>query len=128
MESALGAPRMGETVGEPDVAWLEQAPWQAFTHQLSVLAPLARPASASAVNRVASRRPADVARGFVRAVRRRDWLQAAGAGRWLATLDGVPDTLGLAAGLDFVQLMGGQDPRVALHLRAAGLIRSGQAR
>ncbi|MFJ3698840.1 hypothetical protein ACIPW9_32760 [Streptomyces sp. NPDC090052] len=128
MESALGAPRMGETVGEPDAAWLEQAPWQAFTHQLSVLAPLARPASASAVNRVASRRPADVARGFVRAVRRRDWLQAAGAGRWLATLDGVPDTLGLAAGLDFVQLMGGQDPRVALHLRAAGLIRSGQAR
>ncbi|WP_328317876.1 hypothetical protein [Streptomyces sp. NBC_00388] len=128
MESALAPPRPGGVVTEPDTAWLEQAPWQALTHQLSVLAPLARPASASAVNRVASRRPADVARGFVRAVRRRDWLQAAGAGRWLATLDGVPDTLGLAAGLDFVQLMGGQDPRVALHLRAAGLIRSGPAR
>ncbi|NDZ82431.1 hypothetical protein G3I19_28630 [Streptomyces sp. SID10853] len=128
MELALGAPATGEAPVEPAAAWLEQAPWQAFTHQLSVLAPLARPSSASAVNRVAARRPVDVARGFVRAVRRRDWLQAAGAGRWLATLDGVPDTLGLAAGLDFVQLMGGQDPRVALHLRAAGLIRAGQAR
>ncbi|MYW27865.1 hypothetical protein GT040_00905, partial [Streptomyces sp. SID2119] len=32
---------------EPDAAWLEQAPWQSFTHQLSVLAPLAVPAAPS---------------------------------------------------------------------------------
>ncbi|MGW4178061.1 nuclear transport factor 2 family protein, partial [Streptomyces rubiginosohelvolus] len=30
---------------EPDAAWLEEAPRQAFTHQLSVLAPLAVPAA-----------------------------------------------------------------------------------
>lgn len=120
--------KFGRTGEEPDIAWLEQAGWQALTHQLSVLAPLAVPAASSAVNRAAGRRTVDVARGFVRAVRRRDWLQAAGAGRWLATLDGVPDTLGLDAGLDFVQLMAGQDPRVALHLRAARLIRSGSLR
>ncbi len=73
----------------------------------------------------ARRRPVDVARGFVRAVRRRDWQQAAGAGRWLTLLDGVPDTLGLEAGLDFVRLMGGGDPRVALQLEAARLMPAG---
>ncbi|MEV6791710.1 hypothetical protein AB0M87_06860 [Streptomyces sp. NPDC051320] len=130
-ETAEGLRQAGQfsaTGTEPGAGWLEQAPWQALTHQLSVLAPLAVPAATSAVNRAANRRPVDVARGFVRAVRRRDWLQAAGAGRWLATLDGVPDTLGLDAGLDFVQLMGGQDARVTLHLRAARLIRSGSLR
>ncbi|CAM5536647.1 hypothetical protein SCALM49S_05451 [Streptomyces californicus] len=66
---------------EPDAAWLVEAPWQAFTHQLSVLAPLAVPAAPSAVQRAAAGRTVDLARGFVRAVRRRDWLQAAGAGR-----------------------------------------------
>lgn len=42
-----GATGPGTTVGtgttgtyaEPDAAWLENAPWQSFTHQLSVLAP-----------------------------------------------------------------------------------------
>lgn len=63
-----------------------------------------------------------MARGFVRAVRRRDWLQAAGAGRWLAVLDGVPDSLGLGAGLEFVEHMAGGDPRVVLHVRAAQLM------
>ncbi|WEH35839.1 hypothetical protein PZB75_22270 [Streptomyces sp. AM 4-1-1] len=117
-----------EPGNEPDVGWLEEAPWQSLTHQLSILAPLAVPGGASAVQRAADRRSVDVARGFVRAVRRRDWLQAAGAGRWLTVLHSVPDTLGLDTGLEFVQLMGGQDPRVALHLRAAGLIRSGTPR
>ena len=80
---------------EPEAAWLEDAPWQFLTHQLAVLAPLALPGEDCAVARVARRRPVDVARGFVRAVRRRDWLQAAGAGRWLVLLDEVPQTLGL---------------------------------
>ncbi|MFE3368659.1 hypothetical protein ACFXOK_03510 [Streptomyces sp. NPDC059173] len=107
---------------EPDVAWLEEAPWQAFTHQLSVLAPLAVPAAPSAVRRAAANRAVDLARGFVRAVRRRDWLQAAGAGRWLAAIGGEPASLGLDRGLDFVELMGGHDPRVTLHVRAARLM------
>ncbi|MFI7087361.1 hypothetical protein ACIBUR_27675 [Streptomyces anulatus] len=113
---------------EPDAAWLEEAPWQAFTHQLSVLAPLAVPAAPSAVQRAAANRAVDLSRGFVRAVRRRDWLQAAGAGRWLAAIGGEPATLGLERGLDFVELMGGHDPRVTLHVRAARLLAEARAR
>ncbi|MFB8127257.1 hypothetical protein ACFVG1_34780 [Streptomyces bacillaris] len=116
------------TYEEPDAAWLEQAPWQSFTHQLSVLAPLAVPAAPSAVQRAASARAVDLARGFVRAVRRRDWLQAAGAGRWLAATGGEPATLGLERGLDFVELMGGHDPRVTLHVRAARLMAEARTR
>ncbi|MFH9412841.1 MULTISPECIES: hypothetical protein [Streptomyces] len=110
---------------EPDARWLDEAGWQHLTHQLAVLAPLALPGEECAVLSAARRRPVDVARGFVRAVRRRDWQQAAGAGRWLTLLDGVPDTLGLEAGLDFVRLMGGGDPRVALQLEAARLMPAG---
>ncbi|KAA0939287.1 MULTISPECIES: hypothetical protein [Streptomyces] len=110
---------------EPRAAWLEDASWQSLTHQLAVLAPLAVPGADSAVARVARGRPVDVARGFVRAVRRRDWLQAAGAGRWLVLLDGVPETLGLETGLAFVAQMGGDDPRVALQVEAAQLMRIG---
>lgn len=110
---------------EPDAHWLDGAGWKFLTHQLAVLAPLALPGEECAVTRVARGRPVDVARGFVRAVRRRDWQQAAGAGRWLTLLDGVPDTLGLEAGLDFVRLMGGSDPRVALQLEAARLMPAG---
>ncbi|MGW6587071.1 hypothetical protein [Streptomyces globisporus] len=124
---APGAAATG-TYAEPDAAWLEEAPWQAFTHQLSVLAPLAVPAAPSAVQRAAANRALDLARGFVRAVRRRDWLQAAGAGRWLAAIGGEPATLGLDRGLDFVELMGGHDPRVALHVRAARLMAEARAR
>ncbi|MER7728445.1 hypothetical protein [Streptomyces sp. NPDC096323] len=113
---------------EPNAAWLEGAAWQAFSHQLSVLAPLAVPAASSAVHRAAAHRVVDLSRGFVRAVRRRNWLQAAGVGRWLAALEGRPDSLGLDRGLDFVELMGGTDPRVALHVRAARLMAEGRAR
>ncbi|MET9776988.1 hypothetical protein ABZ023_22420 [Streptomyces sp. NPDC006367] len=118
----LPAPLAGDGAAEPDAGWLDDAGWQYLTHQLAVLAPLALPGEECAVTRAARRRPVDVARGFVRAVRRRDWQQAAGAGRWLTLLDGVPDTLGLEAGLDFVRLMGGGDPRVALQLEAARLM------
>ncbi|MEU1478057.1 hypothetical protein ACFYZ8_04240 [Streptomyces sp. NPDC001668] len=110
---------------EPGTAWLDDAPWQFLTHQLAVLAPLALPGEDCAVARVARGRPLDVARGFVRAVRRRDWLQAAGAGRWLILLDGVPQTLGLDTGLEFVAQMGGADARVALQVEAAQLMRTG---
>jgi hypothetical protein len=124
--SADGPPAgLGET--EPDAGWLDEAPWQMMTHQLAVLAPLAVPGEDSGVARAARRRPVDVARGFVRAVRRRDWQQAAGAGRWLTLIDGVPDTLGLETGLDFVELMGGTDPRVALQVQAARVVRAAGA-
>lgn len=110
---------------EPGAAWLDDASWQSLTHQLAVLAPLALPGQDCAVARVARSRPVDVARGFVRAVRRRDWLQAAGAGRWLVLLDDVPETLGLEAGLEFVAQMNRDDPRVALQIEAARLMRAG---
>lgn len=80
------------------------------------------------MQRAAAARAVDLARGFVRAVRRRDWLQAAGAGRWLAAIGGEPATLGLERGLDFVELMGGHDPRVTLHIRAARLMAEARAR
>ncbi|MCL6668054.1 MULTISPECIES: hypothetical protein [Streptomyces] len=110
---------------EPDAAWLDGVPWPFLTHQLAVLASLALPGQDCAPARAARARTLDVARGFVRAVRRRDWLQAAGAGRWLTLLPDVPETLGLAAGLDFVELMGGDDPRVLLQVRAARLTGAG---
>ncbi|MDG9727719.1 MULTISPECIES: hypothetical protein [unclassified Streptomyces] len=122
LEEPLTHPLDDDPVAEPGADWLDEAGWQFLTHQLAVLAPLALPGEECAVARAARRRPVDVARGFVRAVRRRDWQQAAGAGRWLTLLDGVPDTLGLEAGLDFVRLMGGNDPRVALQLEAVRLM------
>ncbi|MFH8976173.1 hypothetical protein [Streptomyces sp. NPDC017890] len=122
LEEPLTHPLDDDPGTEPGAGWLDDAGWQYLTHQLAVLAPLALPGEECAVARAARRRPVDVARGFVRAVRRRDWQQAAGAGRWLTLLDGVPDTLGLEAGLDFVRLMGGSDPRVALQLEAARLM------
>ncbi|MBB0243801.1 hypothetical protein FNQ90_06695 [Streptomyces alkaliphilus] len=109
---------------QPDVSDLESAPWQRLTHQLAVLGALAVPEADSAVAEVARRRSLDVSRGFVRAVRRRDWFQAAGAGRWLAAVRGAPGTLGLDTGLDFVLHMGGADPRVALHTHAARWMRA----
>ena len=121
------APPGADELTEPDAAWLDEAAWQVLTHQLAVLAPLAVPGDDCAVARAARRRPVDVARGFVRAVRRRDWQQAAGAGRWLTLMEGVPDTLGLEAGLDFVELMGGNDPRVALQVQAARVMRAAGA-
>ncbi|GGQ97488.1 hypothetical protein [Streptomyces flaveolus] len=125
LEQPLAGPLADDGSAEPDARWLDDAGWQQLTHQLAVLAPLALPGEDCAVTRAARRRPVDVARGFVRAVRRRDWQQAAGAGRWLTLLDGVPDTLGLETGLDFVRLMGGSDPRVALQLEAARLMPAG---
>ncbi|GAA4788861.1 hypothetical protein [Streptomyces ziwulingensis] len=110
------------TAPEPGADWLDAADWRALTHQLAVLAPLAVPGEENAVSRAARGRPVDVARGFVRAVRRRDWTQAAGAGRWLTVIEGVPDTLGLDAGLDFVELMAGGDPQIDLQVRAARLM------
>ncbi|MFE6938379.1 hypothetical protein [Streptomyces chartreusis] len=123
----LDPPPTGDHDTEPGADWLDEAPWQTLTHQLAVLAPLALPGEDCAVARAARRRPVDVARGFVRAVRRRDWQQAAGAGRWLTLLDGVPDTLGLETGLDFVELMGGSDPRVTLQVQAARVMRAAGA-
>lgn len=119
------AGRPGDGPAEPGTAWIDGVTWPFLTHQLAVLAPLALPALDCTVARVARRRTLDLARGFVRAVRRRDWQQAAGAGRWLALSDQVPETLGLDAGLDFVELMGGGDSRVTLQVRAARLVATG---
>ncbi|NLU67828.1 hypothetical protein HCC30_11175 [Streptomyces sp. HNM0574] len=115
--------------GAPDGAapatdWVAAESWQRVTHQLAQVASLAVPGMPSALADAVARRPVDLSRGFVRAVRRRDWLQAAGAGRWLATTEGVPESLCLDTGLEFVHHMGAAaDARVALHVRAARLAR-----
>ncbi|KUL20564.1 hypothetical protein [Streptomyces regalis] len=127
LDTSLAGTPAGDQPPEQDAGWLDEATWQVLTHQLAVLAPLAVPGADCAVARAAQRRPVDVARGFVRAVRRRDWQQAAGAGRWLTLIDGVPETLGLETGLDFVELMGGNDPRVALQVQAARVVRAAGA-
>jgi hypothetical protein len=120
----VGSPPNAPAQDPAGADWLDGTSWQLLTHQLAVLAPLAVPGAECAVAEAARRRPVDVARGFVRAVRRRDWQQAAGAGRWLTLLDGVPPELGLETGLDFVDLMGGGDPRVALQVQAARVMRA----
>lgn len=109
-------------------AWLHTDPWPKLSHRASQLAALALPGLAPALAAGLAGRTEDLARGFVRAVRRRDWLQAAGVGRWLSLAQDVPATLGLDAGLVYVRRMSGADPRVALHAAAARRLRGGGAR
>jgi hypothetical protein len=99
--------------------WVATDPWPKLTHRASQLAALSLPGLAPALAAGLAARTEDLARGFVRAVRRRDWPQAAGVGRWLARVPDVPDSLGLGAGLVYVRRMSGGDPRVALHTAAA---------
>ncbi|MFI6348648.1 hypothetical protein [Streptomyces sp. NPDC050560] len=102
--------------------WITTDPWPQLSHRASQLAALALPGLSPQLADALATRTDDLARGFVRAVRRRDWLQAAGLGRWLARLpdpEGSLATLGLDNGLAFVGHMGGTDPRTALHLAAA---------
>ncbi|MGP8303751.1 hypothetical protein ACTPOK_38755 [Streptomyces inhibens] len=104
---------------EAEAAWVAGDPWPKLSHRVSQVAALALPGLAPGLAEQLAARTDDLARGFVRAVRRRDWLQAAGLGRWLARLPDAPPTLGLDSGLAFIRQMGGADPRVALHVVAA---------
>ncbi|MFJ8675226.1 hypothetical protein [Streptomyces sp. NPDC093589] len=104
---------------EAGAVWIDNDPWPKLAHRASQLAALALPGLAPGLADALAARTDDLARGFVRAVRRRDWLQAAGLGRWLARLPQVPPTLGLDAGLAFVRQMSGGDARVTLHVAAA---------
>jgi hypothetical protein len=108
---------------QPDVGWVATDPWQRLAGRVAQTASLAVPALGSELSVALTGRPVDLGRGFVRAVRRRDWLQAAGVGRWLAMAQGVPPSLGLDTGLEFVRHMGGTDARVALHIAVAQRIR-----
>ncbi|MBO8185907.1 hypothetical protein [Streptomyces spirodelae] len=103
---------------EPGDDWLASDPWPRLSHRASQLAALALPGLALDLTDRLTDRTEDLARGFVRAVRRRDWLQSAGLGRWLARLPRTPASLGLDNGLRFVRQMS-DDPRVALHVTAA---------
>lgn len=114
---------MPGAVAQPDTGWVRAMTWPELTHRLAQLAALAVPNPNRALFAEISGRMPDVARGFARAVRRRDWRQAAGAGRWLTLLGGFPPSLGLEAGLEFVEHMGSGDARVELHVQAARLIR-----
>lgn len=121
---ALGQARPGRD--EPDMEWVTDETWPRFTSQLAGVAMLAA-LPPSTLTTVVARRVEDLARGFVRAVRRCDWRQAAGAGRWLAAVGDVPPSLGLDAGLEFVDMMG-TDARVALDVRAARILRGSAVR
>ncbi|UNZ21668.1 hypothetical protein HC362_09125 [Streptomyces sp. 891-h] len=103
---------------EPEADWLASDPWPRLSHRVSQLASLALPGLALGLTDRLTDRTEDLARGFVRAVRRRDWLQSAGLGRWLARMPQTPATLGLDDGLRFVRQMS-DDPRVAVHVTAA---------
>lgn len=100
-------------------AWVATDPWPRLAHRAAQLASLSLPGLDTPLAECLAERTDDLARGFVRAVRRRDWLQAAGLGRWLAGLPDVPGSLGLDSGLVFVRQMSGDDPRVVLHITAA---------
>ncbi|GAB2981183.1 hypothetical protein [Saccharothrix stipae] len=121
------ADRDGPRAAPPDAGWVRAEPWPVLTHRLARLAALAVPGWRSALAEEAARRVPDVARGFVRAVRRRDWLQAAGAGRWLAVLGDVPESLRLDTGLAFVGHLAEGDARVELQVLAAQVIRAASA-
>jgi hypothetical protein len=99
--------------------WVRTDPWPRLAHRASLLAALSLPGLAPALAEALAARTDDLARGFVRAVRRRDWLQAAGLGRWLARAADTPQSLGLDSGLAFVRRMSGGDARVALAVAAA---------
>lgn len=111
--------RQWPAVPDAETGWVESEPWPKLSHRVSLLAALALPGLAAGLAEHLAARADDLSRGFVRAVRRRDWLQAAGLGRWLARLPDVASTLGLDNGLAFVRQMGGADPRVMLHVVAA---------
>lgn len=119
LERVGGDPRGLTPTGEPDVSWVSTLSWQALSHRAGQLSALADPGAPSALSAALALRPVDLARGFVRAVRRQDWQQAAGVGRWLVQLPGVPGSLGLDAGLAWIGHVAGDDPRIALRLRAA---------
>ncbi|WP_411145656.1 hypothetical protein [Streptomyces sp. x-80] len=104
---------------EAGAGWIGTDPWPRLSYRASQLAALALPGLAPGLAEALAARTDDLSRGFVRAVRRQDWLQAAGLGRWLARLPEVPPTLGLDGGLAFVRQMSGGDARVALHVVAA---------
>lgn len=99
--------------------WVDTDPWPKLSHRASQLAALSLPGLAPALADALAARTADLSRGFVRAVRRRDWLQAAGLGRWLSRMPATPASLGLDGGLAFVRRMSDGDARVALHIAAA---------
>lgn len=101
------------------VEWARTDPWPRLSHRVSQLAALSLPGLGPELAAELAARTDDLSRGFVRAVRRRDWLQAAGLGRWLSRLPDVPDSLGLDAGLRFVRRMGEGDARVVLQVTAA---------
>lgn len=118
-----GGGSVGAMTTEPDATWVQAVSWPVLTHRLAQVAALAMPGLDCALTAEASARVPDLARGFTRAVRRRDWLQAAGAGRWLAALGGVPTSLGLPEGLEFVEhLAAAGEARVRLHVQAARLL------
>jgi hypothetical protein len=104
---------------DASAAWTTTVPWPVLSHRAAQLASLALPGLDSEPARGLATRGVDLSRGFVRAVRRRDWVQAAGLGRWLARLPDTPPSLGLDSGLTFVRAMSDDDPRVALHVMAA---------
>ncbi|MER7079329.1 hypothetical protein, partial [Saccharopolyspora kobensis] len=77
LHAAEGGTGNAAPLGEPDSTWVATVPWPVLTHRLAQLASLAAPGLRCALTEQAAPRVRDLARGFARAVRRGDWLQAA---------------------------------------------------
>ncbi|MFC9971171.1 hypothetical protein ACFVH6_09770 [Spirillospora sp. NPDC127200] len=109
-------------IAAPDSDWLNEPPWPVMTQHLAHLASLAWPGTDAALVQTLTRRRHDLALGFVRAFMRRDWLQAAGAARWLALLGQPPPALRLTSSIDLLLQAAHDDPRARLHLHFARLL------
>ncbi|MFT7836903.1 hypothetical protein Q5530_12205 [Saccharothrix sp. BKS2] len=109
-------------VEQPGVRWVADLPWPVLGRQVAHLAALAVPGTARQLVAAVRGRAPDLARGCVRALLRRDWLQAAGCCRWLALLGDPVPSLGLVAALAHLEQAARDDPRTLLHVRIARML------
>ncbi|ASU84303.1 hypothetical protein CDO52_17215 [Nocardiopsis gilva YIM 90087] len=97
--------------------------WPAWSVAYARLSPLALPGLVGATRNEAGRRRADLSRGMVRSMLRRDHLTAARLARWLA-LDHstAPEPL-LTPALEHMAMLATGEPRTALELTIAHLLK-----
>ncbi|MEV0845223.1 hypothetical protein AB0J21_04905 [Streptomyces sp. NPDC049954] len=110
-------------IAVPDAGWVREAAPDRLPRLVAQLAALAVPdARETPLGAELDARALDLSYAFADAVRRGDWREAAGVGRWLALLPGAPSGLPLGEGLDGVRRGAGGDPWVLLQVAAAHLL------
>ncbi|NGN62424.1 hypothetical protein G5C51_00660 [Streptomyces sp. A7024] len=123
-QAVLADPGAGTTANAPwsqaeCVAAASGAAWRIWAQRQALLAPLAWPGLGGPVADSVGERAADIGRGLVRAVLRRDLPTAARLARWavIAQLRGADTGLGshgVAKAVRHIALCGGDDARMAL--------------